>query len=282
MELSPAIIVLVLLAAALHAVWNALVKSGGDPLVVLASVNFTGLLAGALLALVVAAPAPASWLYIFLSTVLHSGYYYFLLQAYRSGDLSRVYPLARGAAPLMVVAGAAVFADEHLPPLALAGVLLACAGIISLAFERGRPWRHDARPVLFALGTGVWIAGYTVVDGIGVRLSESPLGYIAWLFFFDAWPIAIVAVVLRRRRLVTYLGREWRRCVGGGVAAITAYGVVIYAMSVGAMGAVSALRETSVVMAALIGTLLLKERFGRRRVLSALVVAAAVAVMHLA
>ncbi len=280
--MTTALLAIVLLAAVLHATWNALVKSGGDPLVVLASVNFVGLVAGGLLAWFVTPPAAASWPYLFLSAVLHAGYYYFLLQAYRFGDLSHVYPLARGAAPVLVVGGAALFADEYLSAVQLGGVLLACLGISSLAFERGRPWRRDMRPALFALGTSLWIAGYTVVDGIGVRRSESAIGYIAWLFFVDGWPITLVAIQLRRGRLIGYLRSEWRRCVFGGFAAITAYGLVIYAMSVGAMGAVSALRETSVVMAAVIGAVFLRERFGWLRWASAIVVATALAVMNLA
>lgn len=267
--LSPSIIGLVLLAAVLHAVWNALVKIGGDRLIVLASVNLVGALFGLLIIGFVEPPKPESWMYLFLSTLFHNAYYFFLLNSYRVGELSQVYPLARGSAPLMVLAGSAWIAGEYLPGLATAGVVIASLGITSVIFEGGAPWRRDPRPVGFALMTGAWIASYTVVDGIGVRLSGSPLGYIGWLFFIDGLPIALVAIFRRRMQIVVYLRTEWKYCVGGGLASIGAYGLVIYAMSTGSMAAVSALRETSVIIAAVIGTLFLHEQFGARRILAA-------------
>ncbi|HXH03246.1 MAG TPA: EamA family transporter [Candidatus Competibacteraceae bacterium] len=280
MLLTPELITLVLFAALLHATWNALVKQGGDRLLILAAVNGCGMLVGALGVPLLQPPAPASWIYLLLSIVLHFGYYYFLLQAYRFGDLSHVYPLARGAAPLLVLLGGLWAAGETLPGGAVVGVLLASAGIISLAFDRGLPWWRDPRPVLYALGTSLFIAAYTVVDGLGVRASGSPAGYIFWLFFLDGWPLLLFALARRRRQLWTFLAREWRIGLGGGLAAITGYGLVIYAMSRGAMAAVSALRETSVIMAVLIGTWLLGERFGARRMAAACLVTLGVGLMN--
>lgn len=270
---------LVLLAALLHATWNAFVKGGRDPLLVLASMNAVGLIAGAVFIPFVAAPHPASWFYLCLSVVLHVGYYAFLLLAYRVGDLSHIYPLARGSAPLLIAMGAFMFAGELLSPLALAGVVLASAGIVSLAFEHGPPWRGDARPLLYALATGLFIASYSVTDGLGVRLSESPLGYIAWLFFLDGWPPLLFALWRRYGRIRRYLRAEWRTCIGSGVASMLAYGLVIYAMSLGAMALVSAVRETSVIFAALIGMFILRERFSWPRISAAVVVALGVVVM---
>lgn len=273
---------LVLIAALLHATWNALVKMGGDRLLVLASVNFIGALVGGAVALFVTPPDKASWFYLFLSTVLHNAYYFFLLQSYRVGDLSQVYPLARGTAPLLVLAAGALLAGEQLPAAAIVGIVLACLGIASLTFESGAPWRNDGRPVLLALTTGFWIASYTIVDGMGVRLSHSPLGYIGWLFLIDGWPIALAALYHRRGRVRVYLRSEWKHCVGGGLASVGAYGLVIFAMNTGAMAAVSALRETSVIIATAIGTLVLRERFGWRRILAAFTVTVGVLVMNLA
>ena len=281
MPLSINIAALVLLAALLHAVWNTLVKTGSDRFLMLAAVMGFGVIWGGLLALFVPPPHPASWPYLFASIVLHTGYYFFLLGAYRHGDLSHAYPLARGAAPLLVVVGAFVFAGEALTVWALTGVLIACAGILVLTFERGRPWRDDPRPVFYALGTSVWIAAYTLADGMGVRVSHSPLGFIAWLFLLDGIPIALFALWCRRGAVGAFLRSSWRVCLGGGLAAASAYGLVIYAMSRAAMGPVSALRETSVIMAALIGTLVLKESFGRTRIAAACLVAGGVAIMHL-
>jgi drug/metabolite transporter (DMT)-like permease len=273
---------LVLLAALFHASWNALVKTSGDRLAVIAMVNGVGSVIAISALPFVVIPAPESWIFLGASIVLHSGYYFFLIGAYRFGDLSHVYPLARGLSPLLVAGAAMLFAGELLPPLALIGVLLACTGIVSLSFDGGLPWRNDGRPLLFALGTAAFIASYTVVDGIGVRASGSVAGYIAWLFALDAIPVVLVAVILRRRELRWTVRTQWKRGMVGGMLALGAYGMVIWAMNLATMAAVSALRETSVIFAALIGTLMLKERFGGLRVSAAVLVAAGVIFMNIA
>lgn len=273
---------LVLLAALLHAAWNATVKVGGDRLAVLAIANATGLVICLIALPFVAVPAPASWPFIAASVALHTGYYFFLVRAYEVGDLSHVYPLARGLSPLLVVAVAALAAREFLPPLALAGVVLASAGIASIAFESGSPWRHARKPLLYAGATAAFIAAYTVADGMGVRRAESSLAYIAWLCTLDGIPI-ICAVLYRRRHVLSATVRaSWRKGCVTGLLQLTAYGLVIWAMSQGTMAAVSALRETSVIFAALIGTLLLKERLGALRIVSAVVVACGLILMRAA
>ncbi|GMQ90507.1 MAG: DMT family transporter [Gammaproteobacteria bacterium] len=276
--MSPEIAALVLLAALLHALWNALVKAGLDSLLILASVALATTVTGALMIPFFPPPAPASWLYILLSSVLHYGYYLFLLQAYRFGDLSHVYPMARGIAPLLVAGGAALFAHEFLSATATAGVALASIGITSLAFAGGPPWKSDARPLLFALGTSVFIAAYSVVDGVGVRLSNSPFGYMAWLFLLE-FPFPAVALYRCRRRIVAFVRTQWKSAVGAGVTSVGAYALVIYAVNFAPMASVSALRESSVIIAALIGTLLLGEPSGWRRVGAAVMVVAGVALL---
>ncbi len=273
---------LVLLAALFHASWNALVKTGGDRLAVLTMVNGFGMLICFVLIPFVAVPDRASWIYIAASIVLHTGYYFFLIEAYRVGDLSHVYPLARGLSPLLVAGAAGVLAGEWLPPLALLGVALASAGIVSLSFDGGPPWKNDTKPVLFAMGTATFIAAYTVVDGTGVRLSGTAIGYLVWLAALDAIPILVVTLILRRRELRWTLRSEWRKGIAGAALQLTAYGLVIWAMSFSAMAAVSALRETSVIFAAIIGTRLLKERFGLLRTSATMLVAGGVVIMNLA
>ena len=272
---------LVLLAALFHATWNALVKTSGDRLSVLAMVNGCSAIIAIVMLPFVDVPARESWAYLFASIVLHTGYYLFLVEAYRVGDLSHVYPLARGLSPLLVAGAAVVFAGELLPAAAFSGVVLACAGIVSLSFDGGPPWRNDARPLLFALGTAAFIASYTIVDGIGVRRAGTVAGYVAWLFALDAILIILIAWFIRRREFRWTIRSEWKKGAAGGVLALAAYGLVIWAMSISAMAAVSALRETSVIFAALIGTILLKERFGLLRVGSAIMVAAGVVLMNL-
>ena len=271
------VFLLVLLAAVLHATWNALVKAGGDALVRLTLVNVTGGLIAALLLPFVEFPAVQSWPYLAGSVFVHSGYYAFLVLGYRYGDLSQVYPIARGVAPLLVAAGAFLFAGETLNPMGMLAVLVISVAILSLTRGRG----GSRRAVMFALLTGLSIAGYTLLDGIGGRLSGDVLGYIFWLFVMDSIPIALVTTVLRWNVLLSTLRVSWRGGVIGGTFAFGGYGLVIWAMSLVPMTYVSALRETSVILAAIIGTRLLHEPMGMHRIVAAALVAVGVAALQL-
>jgi drug/metabolite transporter (DMT)-like permease len=268
--LDPLVIALVLLAAVLHAAWNAVLKVAPDRLTTSAVMNLTGLAAGGLLALFVAAPAGQSWVFILLSVAIHFGYFVFLLGSYRYGDLSQVYPLARGVAPLIVALVSPWLIGEHLGSVQFTGVVLLCLGILSLAFNRMRVRELvEWKPVSMALATGGCIAAYTVVDGLGVRISGSPGGYIAWLFMLDGMSMAAVAACVRGRSLGGAIRSIWKPAVLSGLVSMLAYGIVIWCYSLGAIAPIAALRETSVVIAAGIGTLLLREPFGRWRIVAA-------------
>lgn len=272
------VLALPLFAAVLHAGWNALVKTAADRLTILASIALVTSLLGAAMMLAAEPPAPESWRYIVLSTAAHYAYYAFIYFAYRAGDLSVVYPLARGVAPMLVAVGAAVFAGEVLPLPAQAGVFVTCLGISLLAISHARSVRARPPPIALALGTGLIIATYSVCDGIGVRLSGSPFGYMAWLFFLE-FPVVLFALFMRRRALVETARANWRFGVTAGVSAVLAYGLVIFASAFAPIAIVSALRETSVVFAAAIGTVMLKERPWQERVGSSVLVAGGVALM---
>ena len=282
MSLEIEVVALVLAAAFLHACWNACVKVGGDRLATLAVVNGAAALIGALALPFVGNPEPESWPNLAASVVLHAAYYFFLVQQYRVGDLSHVYPLARGLSPLMIAGAAALFAGESLAPLAWLGICVASLGIVSLAFEGGPPWRRDPRPVLFATGTAVCIAAYSVVDGLGARAAGSALAYVAWLHLLNGVPTAAWACIARRGRARAALRAEFAKGVTGGALQAVAYGAAVWAMSVTALGAVSTLRETSVIFAAAIGALALGERFGGRRIAAAALVAVGVIVLNAA
>jgi drug/metabolite transporter (DMT)-like permease len=212
-------------------------------------------------------PDSASWPYIAASTFIHFGYYFMLNRSYLLGDLSVVYPIARGIAPLLVALGAVAVADEYLPVWVWGGIAAISGGILLLSLQSLRKNPSPAM-VLTALTTGVCIAAYSLVDGLGVRVSQSPLGYIAWLFIME---ILVAAFIFHRR------GRDMFRLprnallfgILGGLISATAYGLVIYAKSLALLGAVSALRETSVLFAALIGVVLLGERPWRLRLFAA-------------
>jgi drug/metabolite transporter (DMT)-like permease len=273
------VLALVLLAAALHASWNALVKAGGDPFVRLALLNVVSGVCALPLLFLVAVPALASWPYLFGSVAIHVAYNLALAYGYRFGDLSHVYPIARGIAPPLVALGAWLIAGEAPTPLGALAILVISGAIASLAFGPG--WRlGPLAPVGFALATGLSIAGYTICDGIGGRAAGDVLGYIAWLFVLNAVPFGLIVALWRRHDLAGQLRLSWRASVLGGVFALVAYGLVIWAMRLAPMASVSALRETSVTMAALIGARLLREPFGSRRLVAASVVALGVVLLE--
>jgi len=271
---------LVLLAAVIHATWNAVVKSAGDRFLTFTVIAFTGTVIGAFAAFFVPLPAPQVWPYLILSAAVHNIYYVTLLLGCRYGDLSEVYPLARGSSPLIVLLLAAVFAAELPQPVTLAGIAMVSAGIISLTFTGGRLTRARMRPIGLALTTGLLTACYTVVDGLGMRVSTSLWPYIVWLNLLEGIPFALWAVMFRAPDLPGFLARRWKSGVAGGCLAILSYGLILFALSQGAMAHVSALRETSVLFAAVIGAVILKERFGIYRGVAAGIIGIGVVLMQ--
>ncbi len=261
---------IVLCAAALHASWNAMLRAGADRLWSMTIMCIAIAIACGLLALVVPVPARPSWGYALLSALLHVGYNLFLVRTYRSGDLGQTYPIARGSSPLLVSIGAAAFAGELPDPISLAGVLLVSGGILSLAFQ-GR--RFSADTLGYAFGTGCFIGAYSVTDGIGARLSGSPVGYTIWMCLLWGVLMPPVYALARDWRSLVRGPRETLVAAGGGLVSLLAYGIVIFAMTLGPMGPVSALRETSVVFAALIGRVFLHERLTGARLLACVVIA---------
>ncbi len=277
-----AVTLLVLSAAVMHATWNALVKAGSDKVVMQCLVIFvSGLPALAALPFV-PLPEPAAWPFLVLSTLIHGIYYVTLTNSYRLGGLSQVYPVARGAAPLMIALGAWAFAGEAMRPLEWLGVAIASAGIMSLAAP-GRIARENGelKAIGFALATAVTIALYTLADGMGVRSVGEPMSYILWLLALESIPVLLVAMWLRRGRVAASFRPHLKPAIFGGLIAGLGYGIVIWAMASAPMAHVSALRETSVILAAAIGALFLGEPFGRRRILAAALVAGGNALLHL-
>jgi len=280
MALTPLVTALVLCAALMHASWNALVKSDKDRLDSFGLVMLAGSLIGLAIAPFVPLPADAAWKWIAASTAIHVFYFFFLLRAYAHGDLSHVYPIARGLGPTLVAIFSDVLVGERVSVQEALGVGLVSLGIIGLALGNG--WRGlRGRGTVFAVLTGMTIAAYTVADGTGVRSSGNALSYIVWLNIAQGPWVFVVALYLRRGALFSYLRRQWRRGSAGGVIATVGYGIAIWALSLGTMAHVAALRETSVLFAALIGTLLLGEPFGRRRIVAAGIIVAGLILMNL-
>lgn len=279
-SVTPAIVIAVLGAALLHAAWNSLAHGVPDRLVGFGLIS-TATMAGGGVLLAVGPPLPAAaWPYVVASAVLHIAYNLLLLASYQLGEFSQMYPLARGTAPWVVALVSVTVLGRALPVTELLGVLAVSAGLLGLVLVGGRPGRKQLPALGSAVLTGLMIAGYTVVDGLGVAVA--PLAaYIGWLFLLQSAPMPVLAAVRRGRLLPSAA----RRCavpgLVGGVVSLAAYSIVLWAQTSGALAPIAALRETSIIFGALIGTVFLGERLGRPRILASAVVLAGVLLISL-
>lgn len=271
----------VLFAAVLHATWNALTHGLVDKLVAVAILSTAFVVFGGLAVPWVAMPARASWPMLLASTVLHVFYNVLLMQTYRLGAFNQVYPLARGTSPWVVAVVAAVGIGEALNPLQVVGVVVVSLGLASLVLARGRPSADEFPAIVAAVGTGLLIATYTVVDGLGVRRSGTPMGYTAWLFLLQGLVLVVLAVHRRGPRLVRQARPHLRTGMAAGLLAVVAYGLVLWAQTKGSLAEVAALRETSVIVGAIIGALMFREPFGRWRTVATVVVVVGIALLDL-
>ncbi|CAN7666162.1 EamA family transporter [Aminobacter sp. LjRoot7] len=269
--MSAVVIGLALFAAILHATWNAFLRTGTDRLWTITVMSFAGTIIALPFALAYPMPASSAWVYIVLSACLQVGYSVFLVAAYRYGELGQVYPIVRGSVPLLVTLGGLMFAGEHLVVLQMLGVALVATGIISLSFGKGRA---GISSILLALATGAIIASYATVDAIGVRLAGHSGTYTAWVLLLYGLLLPVAFVLTRGRLVIDLRSPETWKALAGGVIALVAYAVVVAAFAIGPAGPITALRETSVVFAVLIGWLFLGETLTVRRIIACAVVAA--------
>ena len=249
---------LVLLAAALHAIWNAVVKGTGDKTIAIGLVALGHMVLGLIGAAVLPLPDIKVIPFIIASTLIHWGYYYGLTTAYKFGDLSLIYPIARGISPVIVTFFAFFWIDERLSWVEMSGVLLISSGILFLGL-RSLSNEKSITALVFALTTGMLIAAYSVTDGFGVRLTENPLSYIVWLFIAEGFVVFYIFGRFRLRLLKSSLS-EILLGFFAGVVSTVAYGLALYAKSLAPLGIVTALRETSVIIATLIGVFWFKEK----------------------
>ncbi|HGO6129861.1 TPA: EamA family transporter, partial [Burkholderia cepacia] len=252
---------LVLCSALLHAIWNAFLHVSEDRLGQLGTMSLPYFAFGVAGAVLLPAPAPAAWPYIVASAALEVAYCFTLARAYRSGEFGQIYPIARGISPLLVSVLALAFLHEQPTPFGFAGIALVSFGIMSLALRRG--FRFSGEGVPFALLTGVFIAAYSICDGIGSRVSGSALGYIAWVYVLWSVPqFVLVCAVRGGPRAVLASRTALTQGAIAGTISLAAYGIVILAYRYLPVGTVSALRETSSIFAVALGWLVMRERPG--------------------
>lgn len=277
--MSPAVIALTLLAAVLHATWNAIAHGVADRLVGFALIGVSYVVVGGATALVLGPPPAHAWPFVLVSAALHVGYTLLLWASYQLGEFSQVYPVARGTAPWVVALYEVLFGGG-LPWLELLGVAVISLGLVSLALDGGRLTRAALPALGAAVATGLFIAGYTLVDATAVATTPVAV-YAAWMFLVQGPVMPVLAVVRRGRGLLRV---RWSSLVigfVGGLMSLAAYGLVLVAQTSGATAAVAALRETSIVIGAVIGTLFLGERFGWRRAVAAAVVVVGIVLVDL-
>jgi len=260
----------------MHAGWNLFLKKSPDRLVTMATLHLVSGVIGIAAVPFLPTPYPESWPYIFASVVLHLGYQLFLVKAYIYGDLGQVYPIARGLSPLLLVFVSVFWIGEELSTKMMIAIGLITMGIFSLMFRGKIFFDHSFRPVFYALLTGSFIAAYTLADGLGVRFSGNSVSYVLWLMALECWPLLAITLYLRKRTVLSSLSQNWKFAVPGGILSVSAYGIVLWAMQHSPIALVSALRESSVVIAALLSIWVLKEKTTAKHLVSVTMVAAGV------
>ncbi len=273
------VFVAVLFAAFLHAAWNAIVKSGTNKLQGMVLLSFAHAIIG--LAMIIAFPLPdrASLIWLAVSVVLHLIYKTFLTLAYQKGDLSRVYPISRGTAPVMVLIISLLFLNDEFNKWQIAGVVLVGFGILMMArgvFSHGE--RRDLLP--YALVAAMGTAGYTLADGIGARVSLHPSAFVGWVFVLDAVLFTSWALAFKGTKVLPREPRVWALGLIAGSASVAAYWIAVWAMTVAPIALIATLRETSVLFAVLIGIVFLKEKSDRGKVFAAMVIVSGVVLMR--
>jgi drug/metabolite transporter (DMT)-like permease len=272
----------VLLAAFLHAAWNAMVKGGADKRVTMAAVMLGHLPPAAVALMVVPTPALASLPWMVAGIFAHLGYQVFLLGAYTKGDLSQVYPIARGLAPLVVTGISILMLGERLALPEMLGVALIALGLMSMALLRGADGLRNTQAVRLSLVTGCFIASYSLIDGYGARVSGSPVGFYAWLGYGNAVLFALY-MRIRHPGVLSTMARSARRTfLIGGTASFAAYAIVIWAFTQAPIALVTALRETSIIFAVVIGVVVFKERLDRAKVIAVAVTLIGAGLLRLA
>ena len=270
----------VLFAAFTHAVWNALIRAGGDRFQGVLILTLTQGIMGLAMAMFVPMPKADVWPWLVMATIFHTGYMAFLAAAYKHGDLSRVYPIARGVAPMLVVVAGLFLLSDSLVLKEYAGVALIGLGVLLMA--RGVFTSGEARVLIpFALGSAACTAGYSIVDGLGARVAGNATQYTAWLFMVNAVVFSGLTLVRSGTGRFKAPAKSWAIGTFAGGLSLSTYWIAIWAMTVAPIALVTALRETSVLFAVLIGVLWMGERAEKGKLVAALVIVSGVILVRI-
>jgi drug/metabolite transporter (DMT)-like permease len=278
----PLVFVLILLCAAGHAAWNSVLKGRVDPRVATTMLAVGGGMAAMPVLLFTGMPDAASRPLLFLSVFIHLFYWTFLGKAYAAGDFGLVYPLARGIAPLITAAGALILVREQPGLWGWIGITVLVTGVLTIACRGGaRATSFNRAAVLLAATTALTTAGYTLVDGIGARLSGSAVAYAAFLYACNGWVLLAYGLARQRKALFDAVESDWHVALAGGALSLFFYGAAIWAMTEAPIALVAALRESGVLAALVIGSVYLKEPLPMPRVVGAITVCAGLVVLRL-
>lgn len=273
---------LVLVSAVLHAGANVFIKTSDDGLITRGCMNALACIMALPFLFLVSLPDADLWRLLGISVIIHALYPFFLVKAYRAGDLSAMYPIARGGVPILVTGFAAVTMQIQPGPNALAGIALISVAVASLAFVgNAAPLRKRLRASGWALTTSVIIAAYTVVDATGLRQAENFLVYLFWLFALDGFTVAMLVLLVRHSAVIPHLKQHWKPTLAAGAMGVAAYGLAMLALAIGSVAEIAALRESSIIFAALFGCYFLREPLGRTRIVAAILAVLGILVMHL-
>ena len=251
----------VILAAFLHAIWNAMVKNEKDKYLGVAAIVFGRVPASIVIIFFTPTLSVESIPYIILSAILHNGYQWYLLSAYKFGDYTKVYPIARGTAPILVSIVSLILLGVVLSNFELLGIFVVCLGILSLSFQDVKGFKNR-KAIIYALITGSFIMGYSITDGYGARISTSLLSYLSWSTILNAFLFAILLNFIKQPGIITKVAKDGKFIffVGGSISTL-AYITIVWGFTKAPIPIITALRETSIIFALLIGALLLKEKF---------------------
>ena len=259
--MSLTVFIVVIFAAFLHATWNAMVKNEKDKYLAVSGIVFGHVPASIVVIFFIPSPSVESIPYIILSAILHNGYQWFLLSAYKFGDYTKVYPIARGSAPIFVSIVSLIFFAVVLSRYELLGIAVICLGILSLSFQDSTSITNR-KAIIYALITGSFIMSYSITDGYGARISTSLLSYLSWSTILNAFLFAILLNFIKQPGIITKVAKDGKFIffVGGTIAYLV-YGIILWGFTQAPIPIVTTLRETSIIFALLIGTLFLKEKF---------------------